>query len=125
MGLTQKRFVLGQVATAATTETLLYSTENSTAFSVTEAIIESILVCNRGGSATTFRIALVPDGKADLVVNATGNKHYLYYDVNVPANDTFMTDPQINLSDDDDLRVYPGNGNPPFTAVGSEMHGMV
>jgi len=125
MGLTQKRFVLGQVATAATTETLLYSTHQSTTFSVTEAIVKSIVVCNRDTSATTFRVAVVPDGKADLTTNATGNKHYVAYDVDIAENDTATLKLNLFLSDKDDVRVYAAGASVSFSAFGFEFDGNV
>lgn len=101
--------VLGQVATSATTETDLYVVPASTT-----AAVSSVVVCNRGASATTFRISVSVDGAV------TANKDYLYYDVSIGANDTFIATIGITLGDTDKIRVYAGNANLSFTAFGAE-----
>lgn len=101
--------VLGQAAPGATTETDLYTVP-----AATEAIVSSIVVCNRGGGGSTFRISIAVGG------GATANKDYLYYDVPIRGNDTFIATIGATLSAADELKVYAGNANLSFTAFGQE-----
>ena len=102
--------VLGQVAPSATTEDDLYTVP-----ALTEAVGSSIIICNRGGSATTFRVSI------SLLGGATTNADYLYYDVAIPANDTFIATIGVTLSAGNVVRVYAGNGNLTFSLYGSEI----
>lgn len=101
--------VLGQVATLATTETVLYTVP-----AATSVIVSSIYVCNRGSTATTFRISVSVGG------GATANKDYLYYDVAIPGNDTFVATVGFTLAATDKIRVYAGNANLSFNLFGQE-----
>lgn len=107
--MSQTLKILSQNALSATTETDLYTVPTSTA-----TAISSVIICNRGASATTFRVYLAAAGAV------TGNKMYLYYDVNINANDTFVATIGITLATTDVLRGYAGNGNLSMTAVGIE-----
>lgn len=100
--------VLGQAAPSATTETDLYTVPSSTTASVS-----SVVVCNRS-TAATFRISVSVDGAA------TANKDYLYYDVPIPANDTFVATIGVTLGDTDKIRVYASTANLSFSAFGAE-----
>lgn len=101
---------LGQSAPSATTETTLYTVPAAQA-----AIVSSVVVCNRGATATTFRVSVSVGG------GATANKDYLYYDVALPANDTFTGTLGLTLAATDVVRVYAGNGNLSFAAYGTEV----
>jgi len=101
---------LGQSYPAATTLTDLYTVPAST-----QTVVSSIIVCNHSGSASTFRISLAPAGAAD------ANAQYLYFDVPIGANDTFVATIGIGMQTTDKLRCYSGNGSISFTAVGSEI----
>ena len=93
-----------QVATSATTETDLYSVPLGAV-----AVASSLVVCNRGGAATTFRVSVA----ADAAVTAT--KDYLFYDKALPANETFVVTIGLLMDASDVLRVYAGNANLSFT----------
>lgn len=99
---------LGQSAPAATTETDLYTVP-----AATTAAVSSVVVCNRG-VATTFRISVSVAGAA------TANKDYLYYDIPLPATETFVATIGITLGATDKLRVFAGTANTSFSAFGSE-----
>ena len=101
--------VLGQAAPSATTETDLYTVPGSTS-----TTISSIVVCNRG-SAATFRISVSAGG------GATANKDYLYYDLAIPANDTFAGTLGITLAATDVVRVYASTANLSFSVFGVEV----
>lgn len=102
--------ILGQQAPSATTETDLYTVP-----AATSAVGVTGVVCNRGGTATTFRISVSVAG------GATANKDYLYYDVAIPANDSFAFSLGLDLAATDKIRVYAGNGNLSFTVSGTEI----
>ena len=102
--------VLDQNATSATTSTDIY-----TVGAGKQAVISTLVVCNRGTSATTFRIAVRPDG------SALANTHYLAFDVPIAANDSTNLTLGITMDASDVLTVYAGNANLTFAAFGSEI----
>lgn len=101
--------VLGQVAPSATTETDLYSTFTSF------AVASSLIVCNRGGTQTSFRVSISQGGVA------TTTKDYIYYDLLIGGNDTFIATIGVTLALGDVVRVYAGNGNLSFSLYGSQI----
>lgn len=102
--------VLGQSAPSATTDTTLYTVPAST-----EAVVSSIVVCNRGTADATYRIAVRPDG------TSIANQHYLVYDATISANstDTYTIGVTINASDV--ITVRASSANFSFSAFGSEI----
>ena len=102
--------ILGQVATDALAETVLYTVPTSTS-----AVCSSIVICNRGSVATTFRVSIAAAGAA------TSNEDYLYYDVTLAGNDTFIATVGITLATTDKVRVYAGNANLSFNLFGTEL----
>lgn len=102
--------VLGQSAPAATTLTTLYTCPAST-----QAVISTVVVCNRSATARTFRIAVRPDGAA------IANQHYLAYDVTVGASDSTTLTLGITMDAADVLSVYGSTTDLSFTAFGSEI----
>ena len=101
--------VLGQVDTAATTVTTLYTVPD-------EAVttISSIVVANRTGSAITFRLSVhVAGASAD-------DKQYLYYDKSVAANDSLAIVIGITLNQTDVLKVYASAVDMSFNVFGVE-----
>ena len=102
--------ILGQSSPSATTETTLYSVPASTS-----TVCSSLSVCNRGSVQTTFRISLSQSGAA------TSSKDYMYYDVTLAANDTFIATIGVTLATTDVIRVYAGNANLSFQVYGTEI----
>ena len=102
--------VLNQNAPAATSLTTLYTVP-----ALTYCVASSIIVCNRGNTATTFRISLAVGGAADTA------KQYLYYDVPISKNNTFIATIGMTLATTDVVRVYAGNANLSFTLLGVEV----
>jgi hypothetical protein len=100
---------LGQSAPLATTETTLYTVPGAK-----YAITSTLRVTNRGGSSTTFRIAVVPGG------GATSAEHYVIYDLPIPANDSWSCTEGWTLATTDKIKVYAGNGNLSFSLFGKE-----
>jgi hypothetical protein len=104
--------VLGQVAPSATTDTTLYTTP-----AATEAVISTIVVCNRATAAATYRIAIRPAGAT------LANQHYIAYDVAVGASDSTTLTLGITLAATDIITVYAGTANLSFSVFGSEITG--
>ena len=102
--------ILGQLNPTTATEDILYLVPSSTS-----AVCSSIVVCNWGISNTTFRISLS--------VNSTPTdiKDYLYYDVAIAGNDTFIATIGITLGSSWEIRVYSGNGKLSYTVFGTEI----
>jgi len=102
--------VLGQSTPSATTLTDVYTVP-----SVTSAVVSTITVCNRSGTATSFRISVAPTGAADT------DAHYLYYDVAIEGNDTFAATLGLTLATTDKVRVYATLATLSFSVFGSEV----
>lgn len=102
--------VLGQSSPAATTETDLYTVP-----AATSAVASSVIVCNRSAVLSTFRISIAVGGAA------TTNKDYIYYDLPIGANDTFIATIGVTLATTDKVKVYASNTNLSFSLYGSEI----
>jgi len=102
--------LLGQVAPTATTTTTLY-----TCPSATESVISTISICNRGSSATTYRLSARPSA------SSLANEHYIAYDSAIDANDTVLVTAGFALAADHIIEVYGGNGVLSFVAFGMEI----
>ena len=102
--------ILGQSSPSATTSTDLYTVP-----AATSTVCSSISICNRGGTQTTFRVSISPAGAA------IANKDYLYYDVTLAGNDTFIATIGVTLATTDKIRVYSGNANLSFQIFGTEI----
>jgi hypothetical protein len=87
--------VLAQANPAATTATTIYTVPASTT-----AVISSVVVANRSGSAQTFRLYVRVAGEA------INDKQYLAYDMTCPANDTVFFQLGITLAATDLLCAY-------------------
>lgn len=101
---------LGQSAPSATTETTLYTVPASTS-----AIVSSVVVCNRSGSADTFRVTHNVGG------GATATKDHLCYDHAIGANDTVTLTLGITMAATDKIKVYAGTANLSFNLYGTEI----
>jgi hypothetical protein len=102
--------VLGQSAPAATTLTTLYTVPSST-----EAVISTVVVCNRSATNRTFRLAVRPNGAT------VANEHYIAYDVTVGASDSTTLTLGITMDAADVLSVYASTTDLSFSAFGSEI----
>ena len=103
--------ILGQSSPAATTETVLYTVP-----SATSTVCSSIIICNRGTAAVNFRVSLSQGG-----ATPTANKDYIYYDVMIAGNDTFVATIGVTLATTDVVRVYSGNSSLSFQLFGTEI----
>lgn len=102
--------ILGQSSPSATTETTLYTVP-----AATSTVCSSVSICNRGGTQSTFRVSISQGG------GATANKDYIYYDVTLAGNDTFVATIGVTLATTDVVRVYSGNASLSFQLFGTEI----
>jgi hypothetical protein len=102
--------VLGQSAPSATSATTLYTVP-----SATEAVISTIVVCNRAASAATYRISVRPDGASQ------ANQHYIAYNATVLANDSIGLTLGVTLAATDVVTVYASSADISFNIFGSEI----
>lgn len=102
--------VLAQSAPSATTNTDVY-----TAPAGSQVVISSIVVANRGTSATTFRIAVRPNGAA------LANQHYIAFDTPIAANDVVALTLGVTADAADVVTVQAGNANVSFNLYGTEI----
>ena len=100
---------LGQLNPAATTLTTLYTVP-----AATSTVIASLIVCNSGNTPTTFRVSIAVAAAADNI------KQYIYYDVVINPNDTFIATIGVTLATTDLIRAYAGNANLSFSVFGVE-----
>ena len=101
--------VLGQVDVDATTTTVLYTTPN-----LTQTTVSSLVICNRGGSAGTFRVSIhVNDASAN-------DSQYLFYDQSLAANTTQTVVIGICLGQNDVVKVYASSTDFSFNLFGVE-----
>ena len=96
------------VALAATTLTTIYT-------ATAEVAVSTMVVCNRGASATTFRLSHAPAGAADAV------GQYFAYDVAIAANTMVPFTMGVCLATTDVLRAYAGNANLTVVVWGEEQ----
>jgi len=102
--------ILGQVADASGYDEELYLVPDNT-----EAIVSTIIVCNRDSSAKTFRIATKDDN------SAVADTDYLAYDTNIDANDTITLTLGITLETGAEISVGASDANVTFQAYGTEI----
>ena len=100
---------LGQVSPNAITETDLY-----TVGAGTSTVISSIVICNRSATQATFRVSISVSG------GATATKDYIYYDLIIAGNDTFVATIGMTLAATDKIRVYSSTANLSFNLFGQE-----
>ena len=102
--------VLAQLSPSINTLTTLYTVPSSTS-----TVVSSIIICNQNSTPAVFRISIAIAGAADNV------KQYLYYDLPILANDTFIATIGISLATTDVIKVYSTETNLSFTATGVEV----
>ncbi len=102
--------VLAQSAPSATTDTDVYTVP-----SATEAVVSTVVMANRAGTAGTFRIAVRPDGAT------IADEHYLAYDVPLAANDSTTLTLGITMDAADVLTVQTSSADMSVNVFGTEI----
>lgn len=100
--------VLGQAAPGATNYDM-YVVPN-----LTQTTTSSLIVCNRSGSARTYRVAVRPLGAE------VADKHWQWYDKSLSANDTDKHVIGMTLNAGDIVTVYGSTTDVSFTLYGVE-----
>tara|TARA_B100001094_G_scaffold256767_1_gene256075 strand:- start:371 stop:697 length:327 start_codon:yes stop_codon:yes gene_type:complete len=101
--------ILGQVADASANDVELYLATG------VEAIVSTIIVCNRAATAKTFKIATKTDN------SAVANTDYIAYDTSIAANDSITLTLGITLENGAEISVGASDGNVTFQAYGTEI----
>ena len=101
--------VLGQSNPLAASLTTLYTVP-----ALTSTVASSIVICNRSATATFFRVAIRPTGAS------ISDEHYLYYDVAIAGNDTFIATIGLTLATTDVVSVYATLATLSFNLFGTE-----
>ena len=79
------------------------------------AVLSSITICNTTSSQVTFRVSIQVAAAADNV------KQYLYYDLPLLGNDTFISTIGLTLNVGDILAVQANSINVAFGIFGVEI----
>ncbi len=80
-----------------------------------DIMLRSLSVCNRAGTAASFRLSVANSGEAD------ANKQYLFYDLPIVPNDSFTSSLEIGLIAGDVVRFYGSNTNMSITLFGESQ----
>jgi len=102
--------ILGQSAPSATTATDVYDVPAST-----EAIVSSIVVCERGGAAATFRVAFLIGG------GTVATTDYIAYNHAIAANETIVLTLGVGMATTDQVEVYCSTADCTFSVFGMEI----
>ena len=101
--------VLGQSAPSATTTTTLYTAPN-----LTQTTVSSLVVCNRGGSAGTFRVSVHVGGAS------ADDKQFLFHTESLANHTTKTVVIGMCLNQTDVIKVYASSGDFAFNLFGVE-----
>lgn len=108
--MTDQIKVIAQISPSATVLTDFYTAPISTSTAVS-----SIVICNTNSVDATFRVAIAVDAEADAI------KQYIYYDMPLLANDSFVATIGITLNSEDIVRVQADTDNVAFSLFGVEV----
>ena len=97
-------------AVSATADTSFYTVP-----ALTETVVSTITICNRGTASATYRINTRKDG------TATATANYLAYDATVSGNDTVALTLGVTLDASDQISLMASNTNLTFQAFGAEI----
>jgi hypothetical protein len=109
--MTTKYKVLGQALPNSNTFTSLYTVPAGNS-----AVISTLNVCNQSTSNVTFRIAVRPANET------LAGKHYVAYDVAMPAQDAIALTMGMSLDATDVVTVFSFQGNVSFNLFGTEIY---
>lgn len=108
--MAEVRKVLAQSAPSATTLTDIYTVP-----ALTQAVVSSISICNRSASDVAVRLSVAVAGEAD------ATKQYIYYDLEIPANDNLSRESGVTLGAGDVIRAYVASANISINIFGVEV----
>ncbi|MBT9156959.1 MAG: hypothetical protein DDT37_01956 [Firmicutes bacterium] len=102
--------VLGQAAPAATTDVNVYTVPAARA-----TVVSSLVVCNRGTAAGTFRVAVRPAGAV------IASLHYLYFGTSLAASSTLTATLGLTMAATDVVTVHASSADFSFSLFGAEV----
>lgn len=103
--------ILGQAAPTNTNDTTLYTVPAST-----ETIVSSLIVANIGTVATTFNVAIRPNG------DTLANQHYIAKAVPIAGQDSTTLTLGLTMDASDVVTVSVGTANAiAFNLFGAEL----
>lgn len=109
--MAQNLKILGQSSPSINTLTALYTVPANTSASVS-----SLTICNTNNSGyANIRVSVAVGGAADNI------KQYMYYNLPIDNNDTFIATIGIALATTDVVRVYSDTANVSFVLTGCEV----
>jgi hypothetical protein len=79
-------------------------------------VVSSLAICNKASVVVRIRISVAVLGALD------APSQYLYFDLAIPANDTFIATIGITLSEGDVVRAMSSNSTTVFSLFGVEVH---
>jgi hypothetical protein len=105
--------ILGQSLPTDTNEATLYTVPSGQ-----EAVLSSLTVCNKSTNAAKFRVRVKVGGAGD------DDKEWVYYDLEIQGNDTFVATVGITLAATDLIKVRTDTASAlAFQAYGDERTG--
>ena len=102
--------ILAQLSPTENVLTALYTVP-----AATQTTVSSFVICNTNTGSSTFRVSVAINGAVDAL------SQYIYYDLPVLDNDTFIFTGGMTLNAGDIVRVMAANQNVAFTLFGVEM----
>lgn len=108
--MTDSLLVLGQSFPIANTLTTLYTVPGSTSVTVS-----SLTVCNQSVTPDAFSLSVAPGGASDAPAQ------YIYYQLYLDGNDTFIATVGFTLATTDVVRVFSLNGTSSFSLFGVQI----
>lgn len=101
--------VLGQSAPSATTDTDVYTVPSGKT-----AVLSTIVLCNRGASALTYRVAVRPAGAT------LANAHYIAYEATLGVSDAHTWTIGVTLGATDVVTVRASSADMSVSVFGDE-----
>jgi len=108
--MTDTLSILGQAIPSANTITTLYTVP-----AATSTTVSSLTVCNQSASSCTFNISVAVAGAADTP------KQYIYYELFLDGNDTFIATIGISMATTDVMRCFSTNASTSFNLFGVQI----
>lgn len=98
-------------------QTMTTSNTLTTMFTATlKTQLRTLFVCNQDTVTRQVRFAIVPKWEAD------NPKHYIYYNLQIRAWDTFLSDLDLGIEIGDQVRVYADTNLLSVNVYGSEFN---
>jgi hypothetical protein len=108
--MTDTLLVLAQSNPTANVLTTLYTVPASTSVTVS-----SLTVCNQSSASASFNVSIAPGGATD------SPQQYVYYQLFLDGNDTFIATVGFTLATTDQVRVLASTGNLSFGLYGVQI----